>query len=164
MGIYAANGVQRKLATCDSGSGITLQKFVVPFTDPVFAPGGVAITNFVVGDLIQIGVVPAGEVLVPHLCLIKTPAFDSNTPVGTGTIGSSSSEAAVAPSFVFGTAQTLTAEDFSLGTAEIGADNADTPIYIAVTHILSTIVLTGSIEFIQVSRPWDSSVDGASTT
>lgn len=112
------------------------------------------------GDLIQVGVVPAGCKLVPHLSALRIPAIDSNgAPTGDYTIGSATTPAALKGSAASETAVTLSGEDFLLASAELGAKAADVPIYVKAVADSATTPTTGSFVADWVIRPYDSAVD-----
>lgn len=159
--IYKNPQVQKNVNTAEDAGDLVHNQFTFDFAKS-YAPGSTALG---VGDQIQVGVVPAGEVLVPHLCLLRIPAIDSNgSPTGTAAIGTATTDNALKATASVAAAQTLSGEDFTLTTGPIGADNADTPIYLTIKAVMATQITTGKIIFDQVCRPWDSAFDGASTS
>jgi hypothetical protein len=107
-------------------------------------------------SLIEIGRVPADQVLVPHLCRLSLPVLDSNgAPTGDYEVGTAadtdvllaSRAAETAAAVIFG-------EDWLVPAAEIGSQTEDTPIYIRVSSVIATLG-TGSIVFEQVTRPYN---------
>jgi len=157
MTIRAAN-IFANIATPEGAGEIALQKLFYDFADPAYS-GDVNL-----GDKLQIGLVPRGHKLVPHLCRLDMLAIDSGSPTSDYTIGDDTTTNALKTSTAGETAAaTLFGEDFALATAEIGSNLVDTPIYIYVTTADSaTPPTTGKINFWQVIRPFDSNFDVAS--
>lgn len=118
---------------------------------------GGAIAN---GDQVQIGIVPAGMVLVPHLSLLQLPILDSDAnDTLTYKIGTEASTAAVAAQQGGGAAVTLSGEDLVL-TGTVGDPDEDTPIYLTATAAAATLANTGDIRLSLALRAWRSDVDG----
>lgn len=112
------------------------------------------------GDLIQVGVVPAGCKLVPHLSRLSVPAIDSNgAPTGDYTIGSATDPDALKGTAASETAVVLSGEDFDLVNGALGAKAADVPIYVKAIADSATTPTTGSFVADWVIRPYDSAVD-----
>lgn len=112
-------------------------------------------------DLIQIGVVPAGHVLIPHLSRLSWPALEGGTPASDYTIGTAASPAILKGSAASETAVVLFGEDWLVPATPIGARDADTPIYAKIiTAAFHTIATTGQIVFEPVYRPWRADLDG----
>lgn len=112
------------------------------------------------GDQVQIGVVPAGMVLVPHLSLFQAPILDSNgAPTLTYKVGTDAVPDAVAAQKSGSTAQTLAGKDFTL-TGVVGDPENDTPIYLTATAAAATLAAVGDIVFTPALRAWDTEVDG----
>ena len=123
------------------------------------AAGGDA--SLSVADKIQIGVVPAGEKLVPQLCLLKIPALDTDgSPTGDYQVGTATDPDALKGSAASETAVNLFGEDWILtGTADIGSKDEDVPIYITIINASATRAPTGLIVFEQVTRAFDDAND-----
>lgn len=112
-------------------------------------------------DRIKIGEVPAGEVLVPHLCRISIPQLDTaGSPTGDYSLGVDGAPASLRASAPSETAVVLTGEDLLVPATPIGSPDEPTPIYLTAVAAHATVAATGVIAFDQVSRPWDSSIDG----
>ena len=125
-----------------------------------FANTGYKAASIANNDLIQIGVVPAGNKLVPHLCLLQIPILDTNgSPTGDYTLGSANDPDALKGSAAAETAVNLSGEDFILGTADLGAQYDDVPIYLKAVNNFATLQVTGKIVFDVVTRPYDPGVD-----
>ena len=110
-------------------------------------------------DLIQIGVVPAGNKLVPQLSRISIPAMDSGTPTGDYSIGSADDPDALKGSAASETAVVLFGEDFTPVTSELGALGVDVPVYIKALAASATPPVVGQVIADLVIRPFDSAVD-----
>ncbi|KLD65429.1 hypothetical protein [Dyella japonica] len=123
------------------------------------ADRGVIPAGVLNGDKIQIGVVPAGHVLVPQHCTIQIPKLDTNA-VATGKfkIGTDAKADALVAEKTAGAAIVLRGSDCDV-TATIGDPSEDTPIYLGVTGPLATQAQTGKIIADLVIRAWQSEVD-----
>lgn len=106
------------------------------------------------GDLIQVGVVPANCVLVPHLSKVVFPTLDASATVALGT--KTDSDALLAAAAI--TAAT-TKFGHELTQAVIGDDYNDTPIYAAVGGTVAGFATTGTIELQLALRAWRHDVD-----
>ncbi|MGH8117636.1 MAG: hypothetical protein ACREPJ_10080 [Rhodanobacteraceae bacterium] len=140
--------------TTPAASGaLYIDRQVTNLADPLQVP---AHAN---GDRLQIGVVPAGTKLVPHLCRLAVPKLDTN---GSGTGKVKIGTADTADALVAEAAATSAINDLqtSFKAAEIGSATADTPIYLTLSAALATQVTSGSIVFDLALRAWDSKVDG----
>lgn len=128
---------------------------VFDLANPAYRPAAVA--N---GDRIQIGVIPAGCKLIPHLTCIRLPQIDSNgTPTGQAQIGTANDPDALRAAGAVNAAQTLSGEDFTLATADLGAKFEDVPVYLAFTANVATLAASGKIVVDLALRPYDSAVD-----
>ena len=112
------------------------------------------------GDLIQIGVVPAGCKLVPHLCRISVPQLDSDgSPTGDWTLGSTDDPDALKGSSAAETAVVLSGEDFTADTSDLGAESADVKVYLKVVADVATVPSTGVIAADLVVRAFNDRTD-----
>lgn len=154
MTTYANPAAERSLANTDSAGVLVCNpsKFVLGAS---YAP-----TDINNGDLIQIGIVPAGCKLVPHLCRISVPQLDSNgAPTGDYSIGSATTAGALKGTAASETAVVLSGEDFVADTSELGARNVDVPVYIKALADSATTPTTGTIEADLVIRAYDATID-----
>lgn len=112
------------------------------------------------GDLIQIGVIPAGHRLVEPLSRLNLPAIEGGTPASDYTIGTAADPDALKGSAASETAVVLFGEDWTASNV-VGSKTEDTPIYITIiTADMHTEIVVGTIQFDAVYRPWDDTVDG----
>lgn len=122
-------------------------------SNATYWPAGLAI-----GDTVQIGVIPAGMVLVPQLSSLVLPKLDSNaSPTGRVSIGTANQAAALLASTAVGTAASLFGAQ--LLQASIGSPDTDIPVLLTVTAAFATEVATGKIAFEPVLRAWRDDVD-----
>jgi hypothetical protein len=148
--------VSKNVRTSEDASALTQNEFVFDFTKS-YAPS--TFTN-ASSDRIQIGEVPAGEVLVPHLCRASIPALDVHgSPTGDYSIGVDGSAAVLKGSAASETAVVLFGEDWLVPATPIGSPDEPTPIYITAVAAHATVNSTGQIVFQQVTRPWDHNLD-----
>ncbi len=125
--------------------------------DPIAVPPALA-----VGDQLQIGVIPAGCVLVPELTTLHLPVFDTNAaPTGAATIGTAASTAILAG------AQALSATQKDLrGSAlgfsalpgaavPLGSPDTDIPIFLTFTGAVATRAAVGQVVCDFVFRAFD---------
>lgn len=111
-------------------------------------------------DLIQVGVVPAGCKLVPHLSSISIPAIDSNgAPTGDYMLGTATDADALKGSAASETAVILSGEDFDQVNGVIGSKTADVPIYVKAVADSATTPTTGSFIANWVIRPFEAGID-----
>ena len=111
-------------------------------------------------DLIQVGVVPAGCKLVPHLSRLSVPVIDSNgVPTGDYSVGSATAPGALKGTAASETAVTLSGEDFDLVNGALGAKSVDVPIYVKALADSATTPTTGSFVADWVIRPYESGID-----
>lgn len=157
MTTSANHGVSKNVRTGEAAGVPTLNPFVFDFAAS-YAP---ATFTSVTSDRIQIGEVPAGEVLVPHLCRISIPQLDSNgAPTGDYSIGTADDPDALKGSAASETAVVLTGEDLLVQATPVGARDVPTPIYIHALAAHATVAVTGKVKFDQVTRPYDVTIDG----
>ena len=113
-----------------------------------------------VGDRIQIGVIPAGQVMVQHLSRLSIPALEGATPLSDYTIGTEADPDALKGTAASETAVVLTGEDFLVGADPIGHPAEDTPIYItSITANQTNVATTGKIVFEPALRAWRDDLD-----
>lgn len=141
--------------TPDESGDLLLDRQITNLADRSFIPAALAI-----GDNIQIGVVPAGAVLVPQLSNIMLPPLDTNaTPTVKYKIGSVSTVASLAVEKTpLAVKSEVRAADFLLGTV-FGSPTADTPIYLNLSAAIATQATTGKIVADWVFRNWDDRLD-----
>jgi hypothetical protein len=117
------------------------------------------------GDNIQIGVVPAGCKLVPHLCLLQVPALDTNAASTVKyKIGSVATAAALAAEVTPGNNATsvVPAASFIVTAAGFGSPTDDTPVYLNLSAAVATQPAAGArgkVLFDLALRAWDSVLD-----
>lgn len=146
----------RIVATPEGATDLAVNPQVFDFANTAYRPSSLVNT-----DKIEVGVVPAGYVLVEHLSAIRIPQIDSNgTPTGQASIGTAAVPAALRAAGVVNAALTLTGEDFTLTNGPIGSRTADTPIYLTFTANVATTVTTGKIRADLAIRPWNAAIDG----
>lgn len=156
MTTYANPSVGKNVRTSEDAGQLTLNLFVFDLAATAYQPPALA-----QNDLIQIGLVPLGEKLVPHLCRIDVPQLDSNgAPTGDYAIGTLADDDALKGSAASETAVTLFGEDFALATAAVGSASDDTPIYLKAVNASATLPVVGKIVFFAVSRPVRADLDG----
>lgn len=164
-------GLGNQVCTGDDAGGLRLNVFSLDLANPQVIDaatpqnGPAKLTAPAANDLLQIGVVPAGEVLVPQLCNLRVPIVDTNgSPTGSFQLGTLATANALLGTTLVNAASSQFGEDFTLTTGPIGADNADTPIYMKWIAIVATLAVTGKIVFEQITRPFQTPYDGASTS
>lgn len=112
------------------------------------------------GDQIQIGVIPAGHVLVPHLSLFQVPELDSNaSPTGKFKLGTDANATAIAAEQNGGGPLVLSGEDLVL-TGTVGSQTDDTPVFLTLSAALATKATTGAIVADLAIRAFRQGVDG----
>lgn len=157
MTISRNPAVSKNLRTSEAAGQLTLNHFEFDLAGP-YAPSTFASTS---SDRIQIGEVPAGEVLVPHLCRISIPALDANgSPTGDYAIGTEDDPDALKGTAASETPVVLSGEDLLYPAPPIGSPNVPTPIYVSALAAHATLATSGVIVFDQVTRPYDSTIDG----
>lgn len=111
------------------------------------------------GDQIQIGVVPAGCVLVPQLSSFQIPKVDSNgAATGKYKLGTASAITAIAAEQNGNAAVSLFGEDLAL-TGVVGSPTDDTPIYLTASAAVATVSATGTLVADLVLRAWRDDTD-----
>lgn len=146
--------LQGKAIPTEAGD-LKINREVFDFANTTYRPA--ALTT---ADRIQVGTVPAGCKLVPHLSRLSAPTIDSNgAPTGDYTIGSNGDPDALKGSAPSETAVVLSGEDFLLATADLGAKYVDVPIYVVPIANSATVPVTGKFIGDWVIRPYDSAVD-----
>jgi len=165
--IYVPINVSKNVATSEAASNLTFNKFVTDLSKAAsgFQVLGIPATLVApqIGDQIQIGVIPAGEILVPHLCRFTNPIIDSGA-TGIASLGTTALPAGIKATASVQAAATYVGSGFAISTGEVGADNAETPVYLTFTAAVATLAATGLIVWDQVTRPWNSMTDGPSTS
>jgi hypothetical protein len=126
---------------------------VLDITDRRTFPAAAAL-----GDQIQIGVVPAGCTLLPHLTRIRIPVLDTGA-TGKYKLGTAANATAVAAELAATAAQTLFGEDL-VQTGVVGSATDDTPIYLTVSVAIATQAAAGKIVCDLAFRAYDVDVDG----
>lgn len=117
------------------------------------------------GDNIQIGVVPAGCKLVPHLCLLQVPVLDTNaTSTVKYKVGSVATVGALAAEVTPGNnaTSTVASASFIVGAAGFGSPTDDVPIYLNLSAAVATQPAAGArgkVLFDLALRAWDSKFD-----
>jgi hypothetical protein len=117
------------------------------------------------GDNIQIGIVPAGCKLVPHLCLLQVPVLDTNAASTVKyKIGTVASVAALAAEVTPGNNATssIASASFLVGAAGFGSPTDDVPIYLTLSAAVATQPAAGArgkVLFDVALRAWDSVID-----
>ena len=140
--------------TPTANGALYIDRQITDISDPVQFPAAAA--N---GDLIQIGVVPAGTKLVEHLCRLQVPKLDTNvSPTVKFKIGT----ATTADALVSEATQTAAINDLQpqFKAVEIGSATDDTPIYLTLSAAIATQAASGLIKFDVALRAYDSEVDG----
>lgn len=111
-------------------------------------------------DTFQIGIVPAGHRLIPHLCVLRMPALETGGPTGDYTIGTETDPDALRGSAAAETAVTISGEDWTL-TNIVGSATEATPILVTIVAgaDVTTPTTTGVCYFDMAVRPWDPNYD-----
>lgn len=139
--------------TPEANGTLYIDRQVTNLADPVQVP---ALAN---GDLLQIGVVPAGCKLVEHLCRLQVPLLDTNaSKTGKFKIGTAAVADALVAEYTIAGAVADLQPNFK--AVEIGSADTDTPIYLTLTAALATQATTGKILFDVAMRAYDSEIDG----
>lgn len=111
------------------------------------------------GDQVQIGVVPAGCVLVPQLSCFQIPKVDTNgAATGKFKLGTADTIAAIAAEQNGGGALSLFGEDLVL-TGVVGSPTDDTPIYLTASAAVATVAATGTLIADLALRAWRDDTD-----
>ncbi len=142
--------------TAQAVGAVYVDRQVTNIADPVDFPKTLA--N---GDQVQIGVVPAGHVLIPRLSAIKVPVFDTNgVPTGKANVGTSDDPDKFAAALNLGQANDVAL----LGTFDtVGNPEQDTPIFLTLAAALATKATTGKVTLDLALRAWNPDVDVAVT-
>lgn len=145
-----------KIPTPDGAGVLCERRFKTSLADRTNLPSG---TNpIVTTDSLQIGVVPAGFVLVNRLCDIRVPVLDVAAG-GDYSIGTLDDPDALAPAAAAETARSLFGEDFDKTTI-IGSATDDVAIIIKPTTNFTALDAVGTIVADLVYRPYEASIDG----
>lgn len=136
--------------TPDANGDLLTDRQITDLADRSFIPAGLAS-----GDNIQIGVVPAGCVLVQQLSCIQVPVLDtSGAPTVKYKIGSTAVAAALAAEKTPGAAVSqVKPSDFVIGPV-FGSPTDDTPIYLNLSAAIATQATSGLIVADLVLRNW----------
>ena len=126
------------------------------------AAAGYRPASLVNGDDIVLFTVPAGCVLVPHLCRIAFPVIDSNgSPTGQASIGTTTTPAALRAAASVGTAVRVdSGEDFLQPSAPIGSPTEPVNVVLRFTANVATLATTGQIVCDYFVRAYRTDVDG----
>lgn len=152
--IYA-NPKQRSRITADANGALYYDRQQTDIADP-----GLGLGTLAVGDSVQVGVVPAGHVLVPELSGISVPQLDTNaSATGKVSIGTADDTAVLLAATTVGSAISKGIGDFAADVAIGDAEN-DTPIVLVVTAANATQATTGTIVANLVLRAFDAGIDG----
>ena len=121
-----------------------------------------------VGDQVQIGLIPAGAVLVPELSTLHLPIFDTNAaPTGAATIGVVGGTSAIAGAQnLSATAKDIrgSALNFSAlpnGAVPLGDPEVNIPISLTFTGAVATLAAQGQIVLDLAFRAFRSDADPA---
>ncbi len=156
MATYANPAAERSLSNTDRAGTVVVNPFAFDVANTAYKPASLVST-----DKVQIGIVPAGCVLLPHLSLVRIPILDTNgAPTGSASIGTAASAAALKATAAVNAAQTLSGEDFLLTSGPIGSKTVDTPIYLTFTASVATLQTAGTIYADLAIRAWDTTIDG----
>ena len=141
--------------TPDANGDLLIDRQITNLADRGFIPA-----NLANGDSIQIGVVPAGCVLVNHLCAIQVGILDkSGAPTVKYKIGSTASVAALAAEKTPGAAVSqVKPADFVIGPV-FGSPTDDTPIYLTLSAAIAAQATEGKIVADWALRNWSDALD-----
>lgn len=152
---YANPKVDAILPNVPAIGSLAFNRHTFDFADTSYAP-----TDLNLADTVQIGVVPAGHVLVPHLCRLAVPQLETGSPVSDYTIGTEANPDALKGSAPSETAAALFGEDWLVPVEAIGHPTEDTPIYITIiTANPAGTAVSGSVVFEPVYRAWRDDID-----
>jgi hypothetical protein len=129
---------------------IYVDRQVINLADTVAVPGPIAL-----GDSIQIGVIPAGAVLVPELTTIQAARIDTGA-TGKATIETTIGSANICVEKAVNAALLLRGSDLKPSPVpvepgqtspvpEIGSTTDDIPIYLTFTAAVATLARSGFI-------------------
>jgi hypothetical protein len=143
------------MVTAFAAGALYVDRQITDIADRSFIPA-----NLASGDNIQIGVVPAGCVLVQQLSTIQVPVLDtSGAPTVKYKIGSVATVGALAAEKTPGAVVSKVATtDFIVGPV-FGSPTDDTPIYLNLSAAIAAQATTGKIVADWALRAWDSQVD-----
>jgi hypothetical protein len=137
--------------TAEASGAIYLDRQVTQLGDPVAFPKALQ-----VGDQVQVGVIPAGHVMVPYLSAINIPKLDTNAAAtGTYSLGTEAKPALFGAGINAGQVK----QAVLTGTDVIGDPEKDIPLYLTLTASLATQVAAGRIVFDVALRAWRSETD-----
>lgn len=108
------------------------------------------------GDLVQIGLLGAGAVLVPNLAQIQFPTLDATATVSVGT---EATAAAVMAAEAITAAEVKDGDDL-VQAGTVGELTEPTPIYAVIGGTVGGFATTGKIVFDVAQRAYRSDVDG----
>jgi hypothetical protein len=155
MSDYSNPNIGDVLPNVPAVGALAFNRSVFDFADADYKPA-----SLLLADRIQIGVVPAGQVLVPHLTRAAIPAIEAGGPLSDYTIGTDTSPAILKGSTDSGVAQALSGEDWLVPATAIGHPTEDTPIYITIiTANAAGPAAAGQIVFEPVTRAWRDELD-----
>lgn len=154
MDFKALNYGTSAVRTSEDAGQLTYNRFVFDLANAAYRPAVVAIA-----DGIVVGVVPAGELLLPWLSRLDIPQIDT-TANGQASLGTIAVPAALKAAGVVNAAQLMTGEDFLTPAAVIGSRTVDTLIVLRFTVGVTTLAASGKIIGQFVTRPWDVATDG----
>lgn len=129
--------------------------------DPA-AAAGYRPPSLIIGDDIVLFTVPAGCVLVPHLCRFAFPVIDSaGSPTGQASIGTTAVPAALRAAQSVGTAVRVdSGEDFLQPAAPIGNPTEPVNVVLRFTAAVATLAASGQIVCDFVTRAYRTDIDG----
>lgn len=132
--------------TPEAAGAIYVDRQVTDLANAAVVPAALA-----VGDLLQIGVIPAGAVLVPELSTLRLPQIDTGgSGTGAASIGVAGSNAAIAAAQSVTAAKDIRGSGLSFSalpgaSVAFGDPDDDTPIYLVLTGALVTQAKTGKV-------------------
>lgn len=155
MADYSNPNINDVLPNVPAVGALAFNRSTFDFADADYAPAALNVS-----DRIQIGVVPAGQVLVPHLTRASIPILETGVVASDYTIGTTAVPAALKGSADSGVAAELFGEDWLVPAAVIGHPTEDTPIYITfITANLAGVQTAGKIVFEPVTRAYRDDLD-----
>lgn len=139
--------------TAEASGAVYVDRQVTQLADPVTFPHGLQ-----VGDQVQVGIIPAGHVMLPYLSVINFPKLDTNAAAtGTYNLGTDTTPNLFGAAINAGQVKKAALT----GLDVVGDPEEDTPIYITVTAAIATQVATGRIVLDVAMRAWRSETDAA---
>ena len=137
--------------TAEASGAVYIDRQVTQLADPVSFPHGLQI-----GDQVQVGIIPAGHVMLPYLSVVNSPKIDTNAAAtGTYNLGTDATPNLFGAAINAGQAKKAALT----GLDVVGDQEEDTPIYITVTAANATQVATGRIVLDIAMRAWRSETD-----